>query len=166
MGRPETANIKPIPVLLTSLHSKAKVKKENQDNWKDELPCHHSACHQLLCTEFDEGPEGSFAFCQPWLPVQLPHLRRLPWPGTCFPSFLPFMPFISRFCCLCLSFPSQQLILLSQRCRATAAQSTQPELAGAMSTTCLPPARSTFSAAIAKLTNYNPHPRFQKYEIF
>merc|ERR1712226_125405 len=57
-------------------------KKENQDNWKDELPCDHPACHRLVSTQFDKGPEGSFAVCKPWLPVQLPHLRRLPWTGA------------------------------------------------------------------------------------
>jgi len=42
---------------------------------KDELPHDQPTCHQLLCAEFDERPKGSFAFCQPWMPVQLNHFR-------------------------------------------------------------------------------------------
>merc|ERR1712203_1094612 len=52
---------------------------QSQPKKEDELPCDHPAGHQFLRTEFDEGPEGRLALCQPWLPVQLPHLCRLPW---------------------------------------------------------------------------------------
>merc|ERR1712110_542612 len=54
----------------------------NQDNCKDELPCDHPAGHRLLGVESDEGPEGRLAFCQPWLPVRIPHLCRLAWTGA------------------------------------------------------------------------------------
>merc|ERR1711971_600691 len=63
---------------LHPLHSQP----NKQDNCKDELPCDHPAGHRLLRSESDEGPEGRLAFRQPWLPVRLPHLRRLPRTGA------------------------------------------------------------------------------------
>merc|ERR1712110_346572 len=61
----------------TSLHPPQPANQTRQDNCKDELPCDHPAGHRLLRSESDEGPEGRLAFCQPWLPVRLPHLCRL-----------------------------------------------------------------------------------------
>merc|ERR1712154_240087 len=67
----------------TPLHPLQQQRKQTkQDNCKDELPCDQPARHRLLCFEFDEGPEGRLPLRQPWLPVQLPHLCRLPWTGA------------------------------------------------------------------------------------
>ena len=79
----------------SSNHFTPSTPKPTKNNCKDELPCAHPAGHRLLRSESDEGPEGRLAFRQPWLPVRIPHLCRLPWTGigttsTLSPSLLTF----------------------------------------------------------------------------